>query len=291
MKALKKLKSIIFQPKRIDIGAKELETINASETDSIQASHEVIRVYREGHEYYFRRLDDLRAIQASFATYKLADLLELSNMIPPTRVVKLKTIKDDIIGTLQNGADGVCIIGIGHSERRDMITPAFQHALMNLNVLDVLTHDADHSPNNYNVVLDSNEMAIGVSCFDNNGVGTFSCSGSISFETFKKCSPFVDSVGMINRPYLDKNLIRRIQEVRFIELFKRLRTNLRFYQIFAVWIRMKKVIHAVSRISSDRLLDDSAWGEDTIQEELSGRYGKTYLVGYIEDCCVSPSES
>lgn len=279
---------MLFGPPKLHVSWKQVPLLDDSDLnmDMIHASHQVLRLMKDGKAIgYFRSLSDLKAIQVSFAAEKLAGILGLSDMVPHTEFVRLSVNGKELCGTLQEPAQGNCIIGIDTPERRTAITPSFQRAMNMMNMMDVISHDADHSPNNYNVIFDSQRKATGVSCFDNNGVGSFPLSASICFETYKHCSAIMNADGSFNRPYVDRALKNTLESIRLSDLLI-LKDHLRFLQILFVRIRIKRLIKALSGLSSDRVLSEEDWNQATIEKELSGEYGKTYLTGYLVDCCV-----
>ena len=225
-------------------------------------------------------------------TYAIAQLLGLHRIVPPVEYVFL--IIDDLdehgqeprLGTFMKAADGICAMDISYNTRRGRITPEFQNALLALNLLDAICHEGDHSPNNYNVVLDDEDMIVGVSAFDNNGISTFTVKSNVDFESYKGCSPFVRN-GYINRPHLDRSLADRVSMITRKQLQENLRDYLNVFQINSTWkriIKIKKAIRKTSAENPDFLCAPEDLTCRTIEEELSGKYGKTYLLSFLNDC-------
>ena len=79
------------------------------------------------------------------------------------------------IGYIMEDAGGVNALELTPEERLKRITPKLQKELINLNVLDYLCGMVDHSPGNYNVLLDEKGMFSGVRCFDNNRSVSYMC--------------------------------------------------------------------------------------------------------------------
>lgn len=214
------------------------------------------------------------------ATYRLSELIGLQGYIPRTRYVNLEVKGGrNRFGSFMDVASGVHYDDYSKLDAEHIVTPALQRSLTSLNLLDTLTYEKDHRLNNYNVVLDEKGYASGVCAYDNDAHLTFFVSPLPSFQTYAGCSPFVKD-GMINRPYLDKK-----SAIQFLHLKNRdIRSCLKEYcnslQIWAVCRRLKKIQHAIKvtmKKKKDFLIDFEAWGENTIKEELSGKYGKTYL--------------
>ena len=275
----------------------EIRTIRCRKEDVsiIHATHEVYHITAGNEDGFFRECPkrgnsydvwDANKIMAYEATAKL---LGLSDMVTSTVYATVHMDGNQMLGYYQDKADGICIIGLTHEKRRRILTPEFQRMINCLNVLDVLCHEGDHSPNNYNVVLNEMGRAVGVEAFDNNGRGTFSMRGEVAFPTYKGCSKFLRTDGTINRPYMDAALAQRVKKLNFFRLYSVLRKHLRFMPIYFVWKRarvLRRAIGRTDRRDSGFLLHENEWNEKTVETELSGSYGKTYLVSYIEDCCV-----
>lgn len=222
------------------------------------------------------------------ATSAVANLLGLSALIPPVEYVQLKIDNaPSRLGTFMKSADGICGMDVPYQTRRSILTPEFQKAMNALHLLDIICHEGDHSPNNYNIVLDDHGMAVGLSVFDNNGVSTFSINPDISFTSYKACSAFVTPNGEIARPYMSRELAQRVLAIRRKSLNAALHGILNPLQISCTYRRLKKLQKAISITAHTRegfLLDDHEWSEQTIEEELSGKYGKTYLCSFLNDC-------
>ena len=236
----------------------------------------------------------VRIASRVLGTYAVAKLLGLHHIVPPVEYVNL--IIDDLdetkqiprLGTFMKAADGICAMDIPHMTRRSRITPQFQNALLTLNLLDAICHEGDHSPNNYNVVPDDDGMIVGVSAFDNNGISTFTVKSDVDFESFKGCSPFVKN-GCINRPCLDRALADRVLRITKKQLKENLSDYLNIIQINSTWkriIKIKKAIRKTLAENPDFLRASRDFTYRTIEEELSGKYGKTYLLSFLNDCKV-----
>ena len=214
------------------------------------------------------------------ATYRLSELLGLYGYIPRTRYVSL-AVKGgrNRFGSFMDVASGVHYDDYSKLDAEHIITPALQRSLTSLNLLDALTYEKDHRLNNYNVVLDENGYASGVCAYDNDAHLTFFVSPSPIFQTYAGCTPFVKD-GMITRPYLDKKFALHFLSLENSDVHNCLNDYCNALQIWAVCQRMKKIQNAIKvtmKKKKDFLIDSEAWNECTIKEELSGKYGITYL--------------
>lgn len=224
------------------------------------------------------------------ATEAMARLIGLEDAIPHSQYVKLVVSDAEnrvIFGNFMEKARGICAMDIPGHHRKAVLTPDFQRAMLNMNLLDVITHEQDHSPNNYNVVIDDRGFASGISVYDNNGVGTFSLNFGIDYETYKKCSSFLRADGTVNRPCLDKTVANAVMMLTWKEVKDTLSPWLSKPVIWCTWNRIVALQQAIKRSiesNPDFLRDREAFTEKTIDAELSGRYGKTYLVSFFQDC-------
>ena len=224
------------------------------------------------------------------ATEAMARLIGLEDLIPHAQYVKLVVTDAEnrvIFGNFMEKAHGICAMDIPGHQRRALLTPDFQRAMLNMNLLDVITHEQDHSPNNYNVVMDDSGLAAGISVYDNNGVGTFSMSIGIDYETYKRCSSFLRADGTVNRPCLDKTVANAVMLLTWKEVKDTLSPWLSKTAVWCTWNRIVALQRAIKRsieINPDFLLDRESFAEESIEDELSGRYGKTYLVSFLQDC-------
>lgn len=225
---------------------------------------------------------------AALATYEISKLLGLEYMLPQANYITLNIDnKKSLFGLFIKTAEGCSILPFNSDERKGKITPLLQRDLSSLNVLDVITHEQDHSPNNYNVVMDENGLVTGVSAFDNKGEGTFFLSESLDFQTFKYCSSFIKPDGLINRPYISKELFEQIKQITPEMLFKKLKGILNPLQIFFCWKRINNLTTTIEKTLTKQnkflLLSTTDWSEKTVEDELSGDYGKTYLISFFSD--------
>lgn len=225
---------------------------------------------------------------AALASYEIAKLLKLEYMLPEAYYIKLNVDNKKILfGLFVKVAEGCSILPFTSEERKAKITPMLQRDLSNLNVLDVITHEQDHSPNNYNVITDKDGFVTGISAFDNKGEGTFFLRNTLDFQTYKYCSSFIGSDGLINRPYISKNLFEQLNRISKKTLNDKLKDVLNPLQILFCWKRILTLIETINQTVANKknfsLLEQSAWSDVTVSEELSGAYGKTYLISFFSD--------
>lgn len=158
-----------------------------------------------------------------------------------------------------------------------------QRDLINLNIIDILTFQTDHGPNNYNVWMD-NSAQYRVCAFDNDNPNTFFPLPIISYP-FSQCTPFIDKNGLVARPHVDQTMAANLENMSLQELKTKLKPYLNFIQIYSVVLRVKKLNRAIMKTQQKRagfLLNDD-WNENTANEEISGCYGTTYFVSAMKN--------
>ena len=217
------------------------------------------------------------------ATEAVAKMLGLDYMIPHSEFVVVNHGGKAMHGTLMEVADGESTEGISEERSREVASPALQRELMKLNMLDAITYERDHRPGNYNIILDENGKTSRLSVFDNDAAMTFA-PFSVSTHSSAGSSCIVGG-GQINRPHLDKCLSENICKLKKHELRQALKPFLNYWQITACWNRVKDLKAAILASSSRDgfLLEADGWNENTMTEELSGKYGRTYLEIFIDN--------
>lgn len=218
--------------------------------------------------------------QRGIATYEISKVIGLEGIVPKTSYCRLSIDERRTkFGSFMDLAEGIHYDEYSHYDKDKVLTPKLQRALVNLNILDAITYEKDHRLNNYNIVFGDNGKAIDVCAYDNDAGPTFFISPSPTFSTYAGCSPIIMN-GLVNRPHLAKNVAERLLSVKKAEVYNALDGLCNGVQKWACWQRVQavqKAIKKTSRLNSDFLLDNSQWNESTMREELSGKYGKTYL--------------
>ena len=151
--------------------------------------------------------------------------------------------------------------------------------MMNLNVLDAITLQVDHGPNNYNIYHDDSDN-YRVCAFDNDNPYTFFPLSSISLS-LSGCSPIVNKNGIIDRPHFDADLALKLKNVDTKLLVKNLKPYLNFLQTACLKARIKKINQSVKKtqsVNSRFLIKDNEWNETTLQSEIGNKSTLTYLM-------------
>ena len=215
----------------------------------------------------------------SISTCLIAETLGLKRLVTSARWCWLDIEGDRFFGLISPAAPGER----GNDLSNVKATSFLQRELMALHVLDAICFQPDHGPNNYNVAFDGEEP-IRICAFDNDNPNTF-----LPLSTIKKglsgCDSFIDSKGRINRGNFDIELARRILNLDLKETDRRVKPYLNVLQRKALVARIKKIRNAIRKTQyhkKDFLIDSTGWDETTLNEELSGKYGKTYLTSLLK---------
>lgn len=214
----------------------------------------------------------------SIGSSKIAELLGAKSIYTSANLIRLKIGDIEEIGVLSNKAPGIRAL-----DTKAAPTPSLQCQLSTLNIIDALCYQPDHWINNYNVVLDDNGKAVDVCAFDNDNGKTFSPFGGINISCYHGGGSFINKQGLIAMPHLDKNIAKRLLALSFKEVKKTLSPYLNTLQLFAIRYRLfllKKYIKKTSVARHNFLLSPSEFNECTLADELSGKYGHTYLFQY-----------
>ena len=224
---------------------------------------------------YFQTYNAVRCI----ATYRVAKLIGLEHMIPKTEYAVLRPEgMSPLFGIVMEEAPGVCMERTSCEDRISVSSPELQRALNRLNVLDALNLEKDHRPGNYHVIL-TDGKARDVVAFDNDSPNSFGMGG-LSFSTYMGCSPWsID--GKLNRPYVDKALADRIIALQESQLDEELRDILSCFQLSFLKKRLNEMKKVFSNAPSSAFLNEEQWTEATVEKELSGAYGTTYLKQFL----------
>lgn len=214
----------------------------------------------------------------SIATKKLADLLQLSHIIPDCWYVKLQIGNRDIkYGIITRQCSGSCPLDLPERLMKN-ITPLFQKEMLNLNIFDAICFQRDHKKENYFVTINSFGQVDGVLAFDNDSPMAFFPYPFARFKTSVMCSPIIVR-GEVNRPFVDRVFFEVINKVTGRQVMESVRNELSILQMFSLALRYIQVKRAIKNAI---VLNDSDWNLDTIDIELNGQYGKTYLKHFLE---------
>lgn len=217
----------------------------------------------------------------SIATYRMAKLIGLEDMIPKTKYVVLNTKNSKKLGTLMEQAPGRCMKRNTENERKSVVSPKLQHELNNLNLLDVICYEKDHKPSNYNVLVE-NGKAKKICAFDNDSPMAFGL-GNATFNTYMNCTPLISKYGEINRDYLDRRIVNNILQLDVKKIDEVFADLLNKRQIKKLKSRICKLRNAFKSCDTNIFINDEAWSEETVTKEMNSKHGRTYLKLFTED--------
>lgn len=217
--------------------------------------------------------------------YKMSELLGLERLVPYTELVKINYQGMTLCGTLMDSAQGIPFLDIMEKDRSNIFEPILQRELNDLNILDVICFEKDHRPDNYNVLLNDNGKVYSISVFDNDSPMSFFISKNISFLTYDGCSNLVDKNGNLNRPFINGNTYDRLNDINESVLINTFDELLSYKQIHSLYKRIIKLREAIKKSINKtcKLIYDDEWNFNTVQEELCGKYGQTYLGLFSSD--------
>lgn len=215
----------------------------------------------------------------ALAQYKVAEILGVKWLMPEIEYAKIKVDEGPIrFGTLSMVAEGVNPTKVDN--KRLKLMPSVQRELNILHILDVICFEKDHRPGNYYVKQNKEGELTGISVFDNDSPASFFIWPSVRFSTYYGCVPLLDSNNCFAIGYIDKCFFDKLNSVKFEELTSNLSPFLSKVQIISLFFRIKSIIkgveHAIAQ-NKVKVLGKEQWTMDTLKDELSGRYGQTYL--------------
>lgn len=220
----------------------------------------------------------------NFAYLEILKLFGMEKYSPNIKYCNLYLKGDRIFGSIMDRAIGIPAYLFSKDEKK-RILPNFQRELLILNAIDYICLIRDHSIYNYNIVIDENGNAMDVIAFDNNEAGSFSADECLYFQGYHGESPLVDKDGHINRPYFDAGFAEKIVNLNKKEVFIHLKKYLTRRQIYRLWQRISFLKTAIKKTVEMRpkfLINEEQWSYETIEEECSGKYGKTYLYSIMK---------
>ncbi len=204
------------------------------------------------------------------ATKVIAEEMQLQDVVVCPQWCHLKVDDIELYGVLCNSADGIRALD-------EKISPSvkLQQKLTELHILDLICFQQDHGPNNYNICYSDNSVS--VCAFDNDNPNTFFPIGRIDL-CLAGCNSVFNKKGRMNRTYFSYELAEKIIQTDEKELCIRMKPFLNFVQRYFVILRLRKMKECVKKAGTgNALIRESEWTEEYLTEELTGKYGETYL--------------
>lgn len=214
-------------------------------------------------------------------TYRLAKLFGIDNLVVKSEFVKLITLDNEKLGVLTDKAMGISAENFG--ELNCSVDPKFQRDLTCLQILDTITNEQDHNPDNCLFEVKDGRL-VSLTAFDNEGCFGLNtnlhkglCWGAVS--------PLLNKENMINLPHVSKSLAGKILSVESDDIRENLEDLLSNDQIDSCIKRfdcLKEALVNTISVNNNFLLDDDQWSDDTILQEISGEYDNTYLNHFLK---------
>lgn len=217
----------------------------------------------------------------SIATKKIADLLNISDMVPEIWYIRLQIDgMPERFGSVTKTAPGFCPLELSMDDKQN-ITPNFQRRLLIMNLFDVICFQRDHKQENYFIITDANGHIDDVCAFDNDSPMTFFPLPLIETDTCIRCSPAFKSK-KYNRPFVDEDFYQSVINFDTKIVGKVLSNELSELQIIMLKMRIAGVKKIFVGMDQRKRISASDWSEETALEEIGGKYGKTYLKHFLE---------
>ena len=229
-------------------------------------------------------------ISKQIASYRLAEYFGIGNLVVRSELVKLNTSFGEKVGVICDEASGVSAHDI-KSKVGLKVDPTFQKHMSELLLLDTITGERDHKPDNCFFEVCDGKLC-GVTAFDNEC--GFNLVDDLNLKDQKliwgKSAPLVAESGKINLPHLSKAFAEKILHTDSICIRAVLDDVLSGDQIDLVVKRfnsLKEAIRKTIECNDKFLLEDNEWTKETMIEETSGKYGPTYFVYYLKKLGIS----
>lgn len=231
------------------------------------------------HDFLIKNEYETFPASRSMSTFVIAKMFGLETLVPKSEFVQLNVEGELMYGILCDVSPGERAI-----DSNSPATPSLQKELTNLRLLDAICLQPDHGPNNYNVACKEDSETY-ISSFDNDCNWTFFPWPRVQFYSAGGCEPILNENGELRIPYMDEYFVNRLQSLNMDDLKRFLLPYLNKIQIYCVMRRIKQLRKALANIEETewrkRVIRSDGWSEETIKEELCGKYGNTYLVQYI----------
>ncbi len=218
---------------------------------------------------------------SALATMRIAELLDLSNLVVKTEYIKIKMPDStEKFGIIMDCAKGMPFRKVKALNCKK-IAPSFQKDISNLMILDALCAQRDRSVGNYFTVVDEKNCVVSLNGYDN----------ELAFDNYKNlksrlfCLPaLISSDDMLVLPHMDKTLADKILNLSDQDIRCCLEDLLSNSSINATLNRLHQIQNAIRKSINQNphfLVELSEWSDQTIDEELSVNYD-TYLKYYVK---------
>lgn len=212
--------------------------------------------------------------------YIVARHLGIEDLICPINLRKIKKDGQIIFGSLMPKAQGIDPNSLNEYDLTNCISPRLLCSLISLNILDAICMEKDHRPGNYNIILDGKGRGVSVVAFDNDSPFCFFPTIKSNMTSYFGSSNIINSYGGINRVGIDAVLADKIINIDLSVLLSDLKPYLNYIQRYTLKRRIINIQRAIIKsISKNKYFTKNKgdWTNEDVVEDLSGKYGRTYL--------------
>lgn len=230
---------------------------------------------------------DTFSANRAVASYKVAQLLGKETLLTKCEMAWLKIDDNEpFLGTMSSIANGVGFWNyIKTKSIKDHFTPSLLRDLSNLEILDTICHEPDHGANNYMLVVDETEKITHICAFDNDNPKDFFISTDCKHSLTTETKSMITKNGCFNRKYADKDIVGKLLSLNRKTVFKELNPYLNCLQLHFCWLRVRSLQKSIEKsLDIDKLclLSHSEWTQQMVDDEISGKNGRTYSYVLID---------
>ena len=179
----------------------------------------------------------------AISEYLLAKYFGVEYLITKTEYVTIDVEGLKMVGILTEEAAGVPFNKIALLDRSHLVSPQLQIQMNTLQLLDVISYEKDHRPDNYNLIMNGSKCE-GVCAFDNDSPLSFWCTKNISFNTYVGCTASIKA-GVVTLICIDKCFANKLVSYKKTEINELLSGYLTKYQLLCLNQRIIKDLFVV----------------------------------------------
>ena len=218
------------------------------------------------------------------ATYRLACLLGLEDIVPAVWTICFFDGNRERVGTMMDKAEGVPPSAVLPKNRENYAKETFLRDITNLEYLDALCYQLDHRLDNYYVTQNENGVFEHTVAFDNDALRTFFVSPYLPKRTYADATCVLANDGTVLRPYMDKAFADKLLNLSKKDIKNAVGEYLSLPQRYCLNQRIKKLQSAVKKTVRQRA-DFLVLNWETVcaQNASDQKWGKTYFNLYLND--------
>ena len=218
------------------------------------------------------------------ATYRLACLLGVENLITPVSVCAFSDGDTFRVGTMMEKAPGYPPSDLTPEARTKLNKATFLQDITNLEYLDAVCYQLDHRLDNYYVVEDEQGLIARVVAFDNDAARTFFINPKLPKGTYAGCASVLRTDGGVARPYMDAEFYHALGRIDKQMLKQEIGDFLSGMQLNCLWKRLCQLRNAAQKTAAqDPEFLVSDWSKADSEKAQAHKYGCTYYHLYLTD--------